>query len=236
MHRLGDVLFEPGQRHDDLEGGTRRKLCLDGLVQQGMIRVSDDLVPVSAGEADGKLVGIEGGAGDHGENFASVWVHGDQRTVLALHGFFGGHLDVEVDGELEVFAGSGQLLSEVAELFAVAVDDDVAAAVFAAEEGVVRLLDAGTTDYVARRVEGIAWIVKHLFGDFADVADEMRGKTVTGVKATLLVEGLEFGEFVAVGGDEGLLVGGDVLLERDGLVFGSDLVAAERGLDLLDGM
>lgn len=38
-----------------------------------------------------------------------------------------------------------------------------------------------------------------------------------------------------MGGDEGLLVGGDVLFEGDGLVFGGGLEAAEGGLDLVDG-
>jgi hypothetical protein len=61
------------------------------------------------------------------------------------------------------------------------------------------------------------------------------GESVRGIETALLVEGFEFGEFVAVGGDEGLLVGGDVLLEGDGLVLGSVLVAADCGLDLLDG-
>ncbi len=35
-------------------------------------------------------------------------------------------------------------------------------------------------------------------------------------------------------GDEGLLVWGDVELERDRLVFGGDLVAAQSQLDLFD--
>ena len=156
--------------------------------------------------------------------------------ILAFEGLFGGHLDVEVDGEAEVFAGDGEFLAEVAELFAVAVDDDVAAAVGAAEERVVGGLDAGAADDVAGRVEGVAVIVgEHLLGDLADVADEVGGEAVAGVEAALLVEGLELGKLVAVGGDEGLLVGGDVLLEGDGLVLGGDLVAAEGGLDLLDG-
>ena len=62
----------------------------------------------------------------------------------------------------------------------------------------------------------------------------MGGEAVAGVEAALLVEGLQLGKLVAVGGDEGLLVRGDVLLERDGLVLGRDLVAAEGGLDLID--
>ncbi len=155
------------------------------------------------------------------------------RADFAFEGFFGGHLDVEVDGEAEVFAGDGEGLAEVAELFAVAVDDDVAGAVCAAEEGVVGLLDAGAADDVAGLVEGVAGVVEHLLGDLADVADEMGGEAVAGVEAALLVEGFEFGELVAMGGDEGLLVRGDVLLERDGLVLGASLEAAKSGLDLV---
>ena len=63
----------------------------------------------------------------------------------------------------------------------------------------------------------------------------MGGEAVAGVEAALLVERLEFGQLVAVGGDEGLLVGRDVLLERDGLVLGGGLIVAEDGLNLLDG-
>ncbi len=74
-----------------------------------------------------------------------------------------------------------------------------------------------------------------MLGDFADVADEVGGESVARVEAALLVEGFELGELVAVGFDEGLLVGGDVLLERDGLVLGRGGEAAERGLDLVDG-
>jgi hypothetical protein len=117
-----------------------------------------------------------------------------------------------------------------------AVDDDVAAAVGATKEGVVGGLHAGTSDHVAGRVEGVAVIVgEHLLGDLADITDEVGREAVTGVKTSLLIEGFEFGEFVAVGGDECLLVGSDVLFERDRLVAGGDLVVAEDGVNLVDG-
>ncbi len=118
--------------------------------------------------------------------------------ILPSRAFFGGHLDVEVDGELQVFAGDGEFLAEVAQFPAVAVDDDVAAAVDAAEECVVGCLDAGTADDIAGRVEGVTIVVgEHLLGDFADVADEVGSETVARIEAALLVAGLELGEFVA---------------------------------------
>jgi hypothetical protein len=116
----------------------------------------------------------------------------------------------------------------------VAVDDDVAAAIHAAKEGIVGGFNAGAADDVAGRVESVAVVIgEHLLGDFADVADEVSGEAVAGVEATLIVKGFEFGELVSVGGDESLLIGGDVLLERNGLVLGGYFVVAEDGVDLI---
>src|SRR5882724_1064100 len=232
VHGLGDVLLETGDGHDDFEGAAGGELGLDALVKERMVGIVKDLIPVIFGEANGKLVGIEGGTRGHGENLACVRVHGDDSADFAFENFFGGHLDVEIDGELEVFAGGGEFLAEVAEFFAVAIDDDVATAVYAAEKGVVGGLDAGAADDVAGRVEGVAVIVgEHLLGDLADVANEVSGEAVGGIEAALLVEGFEFGEFVAVSGDESLFVGRDVLLKRNRLVLRGDLVVTNGGLD-----
>ena len=197
-----------------------------------MIRVGEDGVPVGLGEVDRELVGIEGGTAGEGEDLAGVGIHGDDGANLAVEGLLGGFLDVEVDGEAEVFAGDGVLFANHAELFAVRVDEDVAGAVGAAEERVVGLLDAGAADDVAGLVEGVAGVVEHLLGDFADVADEVGGEAVARVEAALLVEELDGGEFVAVGLEKGLLVGGDVLLEGNGLVAGSGGETFKDGLDL----
>ena len=96
---LGDALFEAGDGHDDLEGAAGGELGLDGFVEQGVVGVVEDGLPVGVGEAAGELVGIEGGAGDHGEDLAGVGVEGDDGPVLAFEGVLGGTLDVEVDGE-----------------------------------------------------------------------------------------------------------------------------------------
>src|SRR5260370_39694427 len=171
-----------------------------------MVRVVAKLVPVIFCEAKGELVGVEGGAGGHGENLAGVRVHGDDGSDLAFEDFFGGHLDVEVDGEAKVCAGGGKLLAEVAKLFAVTVDDDVAAAVFSAEESDVSLLDTGAADDVAGRGEGVAGGVEHLLGDLADIADERGGEAEAVVETRLLFGVLELGEFVVEDGHECRLV------------------------------
>ncbi len=214
---------------------ARSELGLDGLVEQRVVRVVDDGGPVVAGEAHGKLVGVEAGARDHGEDLAGVRIQRDDGAVLAVERLLGGHLEVEVDGEPEVLAGDGERLALLADLLAVRVDDDVAGAVGTAQERVVGGLDAGLADDIAGRVAGIAVIVgEHLLGHLADVADEVGGETVAGVEAALLVAGFELGQLVAVRLDEGLLVGGDVLLERDGLVLGRGGVAPEDGFERVE--
>ncbi len=188
-HGLSNVLLEASESHDDFEGAAWSELGLNGLVQERVVGVVEDLVPIVLGKSNGKLVGIEGGAGGHRQNFTRVRVHGHDSADLTVEGFFSGHLDVEVDCELEVFARGGKFLTEVAKLFSVAVDDDVTAAVDAAEQRIVGLLNARAAYDIARGVEGIARVVEHLFGDFADVPDEVSGESVAGVEAALLVEG-----------------------------------------------
>jgi hypothetical protein len=165
-----------------------------------------------------------------------VGVHGDDCPDFAFESFFGGHLDVQIDGEPEVFARDGEFLAEVAKFFSVAVDDNVATAVNSAEESVIRGFYAGTADHVPGRVECVSLVCgEHLLGNFAHIADEVSGKSIAGVEATLLVESLKFGELVPVGGDEGLLVRRDVLFQRNGLVLGGDLKATDGCLNLLNG-
>src|SRR5882757_4469360 len=98
VHGLGDVLLETGDRHDDLEGAAGSELGLDGFVEEWMVGIVENLVPVVFGKADGKLVGIEGWTRGHGEDFAGVGIHGDDGSDFSLKYFFGGYLDVEVDG------------------------------------------------------------------------------------------------------------------------------------------
>ena len=157
--------------------------------------------------------------------------------VLPSSAFSAGALHVEINGEAEVLAGDGEFLAEMANLLAVGVDDNVAGAIGAAQERIVGLLNAGAAYDIAGGVGGVAGVVlEHLLGYFADVADEVGGRSRRGGRG-----GAAHHEFQAREArcgmrlDEGLFIGGDVLLERDALVLGGSLEAAESGLDLIDG-
>src|SRR6202000_1015615 len=100
-------------------------------------------------------------------------IHGDDGAVFTIESLLCGYLKGEIDGELEILAGNGQFLAKMAQLFTVAVHDNAPAAVFAAKQAIVGLLNTRPPDDVAGRVEGVAWIVEHLLGDLADVSDEV---------------------------------------------------------------
>ena len=235
LHVLRDAFFETGERHDDLEGGARGELGLDGLVHQRVLGIGEVLVPLIARNAHRELVGIEGGSADEREDFAGVRVNGDHGAVAVAECVLRGALDIEVDGELEALARLGGLGADLADFAAMTVDNHVLGAVFAAQDGVVRGLDAGAAHDVAGFIHGVVGIVEHVFTDFSDVANEVSGEAVARIEAALLLDGFQFGQLVFVGLDELLFVGGDVLLERERLVFGRGAVALEDRVNLVGG-
>jgi len=86
VHGLGDVLLETGDGHDDFEGAAGGELGLDALVKERMVGIVKDLIPVIFGEANGKLVWIEGGTRGHGENLAGR----DRTPALSGNNFLAG--------------------------------------------------------------------------------------------------------------------------------------------------
>ncbi len=208
-------------------------LRLDGLVHQWMVRVSDELVPVGAIDFDGKIVGVEAGTRDHGENLAVPRIHGHDRAVAVAQGEFGGALQVVVDGEPEILAGYCVLDAEITHFSPTAVDDHLARAVLAAEQRIVGLLYACFAHHVTRLVVGEARIVQIVLAQLTHVTDQMSGKTITRVKSALLVDGFELRQLITVRRDEGLLVGGDVRLDRNRLIAGLGAIAVQRGAQLI---
>src|SRR5262249_20773338 len=46
MHVLSDLFLEPGSRHDDLENRSGGKLGLNGFIEQRMVVIIDEFVPL----------------------------------------------------------------------------------------------------------------------------------------------------------------------------------------------
>ena len=200
-----------------------------------MVGIGDVLIPFATADAHRKLIRIEGRPADQGEHLSGVGVDGDHGAIAVAKSIFSSALDIEIDGETEALSGFSGLGAEAANLAAVAVDDDVFRSVFAAQDAIVGGFYAGAADNVAWLIHGVARVVEHFLAYLADVADQMSGESVAGIKAPLLLNGVEFGKLVLMRFDEFFFVGGDVLFKGQGLVFGSQSIFLQDGVDLVDG-
>jgi len=113
-----------------------------------------------------------------------------------------------------------------------AVHNHVAGAVLAAQQLVVGLLDSRLAHHVAGLVGRIALLVKIVLAHLAHVPDQVGGEAIPGIKPPLLVDGLQLRQLIAMRLDKCLLVGGDVLLDGNGLVTGRGPIAAQRGAQI----
>ena len=206
LHVLRDAFLKASNGHEDFECRARRQLSLDSFVHQGAVWVCDELIPVGAVDADGEGIGIEAGPRDHGEDVAIPGIHGHDCAAAASESELGGALKIVVDGQLEVLARDRMLNSEIADLTAVAVHNDVPRPVLPAQKLVIGFFNTGLAHHVSGLVIGEAGIVQVLFADFTNVPDEVCGVAVSRIEAALFVDGFELGQLVAVGFDECPLV------------------------------
>ena len=170
-HVLRDAFLKPGDGHEYLEGRAGCELGLDGAVEKRVVGVGDQLGPIAAVDADREGVGIVAGMRDHGQNLAVTRVHRHHRAIAVAQRHLGRALNVDVDGQLQVLARSGVLRAQVAYLAAVAVHNNVARAVLAAQQCVVGLFDPGLAHHVAGHVVSVPRIVQIVFTHFAHIAD-----------------------------------------------------------------
>ena len=103
------MLLQARHRHDDLERRPRRQLRLDRLVQQRMIRVVQDLVPVALRQPHRKLVWIERRPRHHRQDLARMRVHRHDRPHLAFQRLLRRLLHVQVDRQPQVLPRHRQL-------------------------------------------------------------------------------------------------------------------------------
>ena len=69
-------------------------------------------------------------------------VDGDYRPITIAHGSFGSALNIQIDCQFEALTGYRRLAAQHAYFPAVAVHDNVLRTIRAAEQLIVRLLDA----------------------------------------------------------------------------------------------
>ena len=217
--------FQARDRHERLEGGSRRVLRLNGAIQQRMVRIIGDFPPVGRLDAHREFVGIERGPADHRQHFAGARIHGHYRAVLAFHGQFGDGLQVQIERELQVFPGNGFLVGQYLAGLAAIIHHHLPLAVHAHQRVVVLALDAELADHVALTVFREVGRIQFLLADFTRVADHVRGEAVLRVEAPLRVDQFHLRKEIAVRFDKGQLGGRKFLFDDDGIVLGPRSIA-----------
>ncbi len=155
-----------------LNARAGRQLCLDGLVQQRIIGIGDQLVPLAIGNSHGEIVGIESRAADHGQDFAGARVHGDHGSVSSSNSLFRRDLQIDVEGQLELLPGTAGFWSSSPISFPLLFTRTWREPFFPIKTWLVLQLDPGSAHHVARVIElpACGWFsicLAHL----ADVAD-----------------------------------------------------------------
>ncbi len=208
------------QRDDGLERGSRRLLGLNRPVQHGMFRIIGDLAPVLGLDAHRKLVGIEGGAGDHGEHLTRPRIERHHRAILALHGQFRHGLQIQIDGRLQVFTFHRLLRGKGLAYLPAIVHHHLALPVHAHQRVVVLLLDAELAHHVALVVFGKLRRVQFLLADFAGVPDDVRQRTVLRIEAARSLNQYQFRKEIVMRSHEGEIRRREFILDGGGDVFG----------------
>ncbi len=233
VHALRHTLLQSCQRHDDFERRPRRQLRLDGLVQQRMVGVIEDGLPVSPGQPHGKLIWIERRPRHHRQDFAGMGIQRHHRADLAFHRLLRRPLDVQIDRQPQVLPRLRILLAHHADLAPVRVHNHVPRSILPPQNLVVSLLHAALADHIARLIERKFGVVQIRLGHLTHIAQHVRRKAVARVQPTLLVQRIELRQLIPVRCQKGLLIRRDVLLQRNGLILGCKLKVLQNGADLL---
>ena len=174
--------FQGGDRGDDLEGAGGGE-ALKGAVEHRRLRTVE-IDPLALGGPIREDIRIKVGPARQGTNGPGAGVHGDDRPLAhRVQCPFRGVLQVEIQGEGEVFAGSGGLVTQHPLHLTGGIHLQLLPPPFAAKGGFVGALHPAAADAVIDAVAlGLQPLV-FLFRDAAGGAQPMGRQGAVGVVA-----------------------------------------------------
>ena len=170
--------FERGERHERLEGGTRRIGAVQGPVDHRAIRRVVEQIPVLAAYPVDKQVGIEGRRRHHGQDSARGRLDRHQRATTVAKCLFGHLLEFGVERQGQIVAGNRRRSRKTAHGAPTGVDLDFLVTGNAVQLELVLLLQPGFSDVIRPLIVGRLFlgldVVQILLVDAVDVADDVR--------------------------------------------------------------
>src|SRR5919109_1124655 len=173
--RRRNTFFERSGCDHELERRPGGIAALNRAILQREQLVGIQLIPGDVINAARKLVGIERGHADEGEDLASVRLEHDHRAVVAemLEGVLSRLLHCEIDRKLYALAFDRWFFGKRTDFASHAVDDDAACTVLSHQHRVVDLLDARLANDRAHRERAFGDL---LFAGLTDVPKQVRAE------------------------------------------------------------
>src|SRR3989338_8461307 len=101
---IDNFLLERRYGQDDLEGGARGVLSLNGPIIEWVHPILPQSAPFLRSDSSGEDVGVEGRSAHRGQNRPAVDFQGYNRPNLSLQGFIGSFLNVAVQSKIHTIA------------------------------------------------------------------------------------------------------------------------------------
>src|SRR5581483_4282769 len=146
-------------------------------------------------------------------NLTRMRIHRDNGAVLSIERFFSRNLQVYIYSQLQRLARLCRLLSKQPNLFAMAIHQHLPRAILAHQNLVILQLYSRLSHNIAGIVELPLRLVKHVFTDLADIADEVREKSIAWIKPPVRHDGVQFRQLALMRFYERQLIWRDVVLQ-----------------------
>src|SRR5437879_2214319 len=112
------------------------------------------------------MVRVKSRTADQSEDVSVTRIHRDHCAIVPFQCLFRGNLYIQINRQLERFAGFRGSLAEASYFFPVTIDEGTALAIFADENIVILLLHSGLANDIALAVQLELRTVEVILADF----------------------------------------------------------------------
>src|SRR5438270_2615354 len=218
----------------DFEHRPRRKLSLDGTIEQRLLPVLVETLPIVCRDTHGEIIWVQGRMAHHRQDFAGARVQRDGGSRARSQGLLGNLLQIVIDRQQNLLSGNGFLCGQAIDFFADTVHDHAPHAVGALKQVVVLALQTALSREVAGAESAVAYL-DLLFADFTDIARSMSKKSPRQVTPAVHGDHFQDGNVRTVRFDEGDVRGRSVGLDDDGLELREILRIVKLIMQIIQG-
>ena len=232
LARGDDAVLQPRQGDEGFDGGPGWILAAQGAVEQGHVGIiAQGGIFLGADPLD-EGVGIEAGIADQGQDAASARVQGSHGAAPLAQGRRRVPLQADVQVQAQVLAGHRRLALQGAQDPALGVHLHLAISDLAMEHRLVGLFQPILADEVRAPVGALVDALEFLLVDPSDVTQYMPREGPLGIGPQQVGADIHLGKAVALQGEAGDLLLGEMQAQGDRLIGGTLAAQAFEALEV----